>query len=223
MNILETLNKYKMERKISRKNKMLLIIFQIAPIFLALIFTIHAIYSINKNSETYKTNLISISAEYKNTEQKKLDESVKKYNDNFNVYISNMKSSTNQFSFELAFVFSSMLFVIFFGTYLFDKKTYYKEKVINKKYIGSIYEVLDKDCPITLEVVSDYKAELEKQLLENREFNVSSLMAIIDSVDDYNNYKKKKQELQDTKDALLNTDTKTGEMLREINSIGNTI
>lgn len=223
MTILETLNKYKKERKTSRKNRILLNILQIAPIFLALFFAVNTIYSTNKISETYKSNLITIDAEYKNIEQKTSEEIVKKYENNVNAYIADLKSSKNIFFFQMFLIFSSMIFVIFFSNYFFDKKTYYKEKIIDKKYIGSIYEFLDKDCHITLEVVSDYKAELEKQLLENREFNVSSLIAIIDSVDDYNNYKKKKQELQDTKDALLNTDTKTGEILREINSIGNQI
>lgn len=223
MSILETLKQYKNEKKISKRNKKIFNLLQIAPLFLAVIFLFQAFYNLIQVNENYSSNLVSISEEYKDVGSINMEERTLKYEDSTDIFISETKKTINLFVFEIFLVMSSMIFVGWLGHHYFDKKTYYKQKIIRKKYSGSIYEFLDKDCPITLEVVSDYKAELEKQLLENREFNVSSLVEIIDTIDDYNTYKKKKQELQDTKDALLNTNTKTGEILREINSIGNQI
>jgi len=223
MSILETLKQYKNEKKISKRNKKILNLLKIVPLFLAITFVFQAFYNLSQVNENYTSSLVSISDEYKDVSSINMEERTLKYNDSTDIFISETKKTINLFIFELLFVMASIIIVSWLEYHYIDKKANYKQRIIKKKYSGSIYGFLDKDCPITLEVVSDYKAELEKQLLENREFNVSTLIAIIDSVDDYNNYKKKKQELQDTKDALLNTDTKTGEILREINSIGNQI
>lgn len=114
---------------------------------------------------------------------------------------------------------------IHFSGFLTEKylqpKRNIKRKIIEQKYNGSIYEIFDKNCESTSIVLKEYAQALEDELL-NKQFISGDILIRIDNAITNKKLKQSENEkAKERKEALIDSETQSGTMLREIELLKN--
>jgi hypothetical protein len=96
-----------------------------------------------------------------------------------------------------------------------------KRKILEQKHNGSIYEIFDKNCEATSIVLKEYVQVLEYELLNKQFVSGETLIKIDNAITKEKAKQAENRELKERKEALIVSDTQSGTMLREIESLKN--
>lgn len=94
-----------------------------------------------------------------------------------------------------------------------------KRKIIEQKYNGSLYDIFDKNCPATAIVLKDNNMYLENELLSKQSISGETLIMIENMILEEKKVIEEENAIKERKEALINSNTQSGIMLREIESL----
>lgn len=137
------------------------------------------------------------------------------------------------FSFKTALInlfFISVFNFVFFGFVLilinttntdlfFSKAGKIKRKIYAQKYVGDIYDIFDKNCPITIGFLQKYKDDLSKSIYESKGLKGSQIFFLMTCIKEEREKQKKDAISQEEKEALIAGETKIGNMLKTLEDI----
>lgn len=147
------------------------------------------------------------------------------------IYKAQLKASLDSISASLSIPLSFMsitflcIFLMFLTSRFFSKFLNSNSNILmeikRQKHNGSIYEIFDKDCESTSIVLKEYAQALEDELLDKQYISGATLIEIDKAIENEKMKKSENTALKERKDALINSNTQSGIMLREIESLKN--
>lgn len=117
----------------------------------------------------------------------------------------------------MSFSLISMCFLLATGSkgfFISQYDEYYKiKKAINKKILkGGLFDVFDKNCEITKNILKENKKELEEELYYKKGFLGETILNLWDKI---HIEKVKNEEVS----AMIECNTKTGKLFKEIQDL----
>jgi len=99
---------------------------------------------------------------------------------------------------------------------LSSKQYRIKKEIYKNIYKGEIYDLFDKDCPATETVLKRYKKDLSKWIYLNKGLHGFHIVLLVDEIYEL---KKDIDEKNRIKEALTQSSTKIGDLLRSVENI----
>jgi len=130
-------------------------------------------------------------------------------------------------AFEITFCIFTITIILYFivvigGDILntvFGKKERIKRKIYRQKYVGDIYDIFDKECSITIDILRKYKKDLSKGIHESKGLTGKRILFLMNCISE-ERYKQKAEKLSmEEKEALITGETKIGNMLKAVENI----
>lgn len=91
--------------------------------------------------------------------------------------------------------------------------------IVNHIYTGEIYDIFNKDCENTRYILKENKEKMSNSIYHNKGLEGSLILSMIETIDILIERDAKKQNYLEEKEALINGNTKVGEMLKTVNEI----
>jgi len=124
----------------------------------------------------------------------------------------------------ISYLFIGLICIYFarvFTEKFFKPKRNIKRKIIEQKYNGSIYEIFDKNCESTSIVLKEYAQALEDELLNKQFISGDILIRIDNAITNEKITQSENAKAKERKEALIDSETQSGTMLREIELLKN--